>query len=166
MPVVCVDALLVGEIGSERRIGLIRRADGEGREGWAMIGGRVRRFESLREAVLRHVDETLDGDFQVGAFDIESPGMVVQYFPNGSPGQFVDRAKHAVSSSYIVPVSGELAGSGARPRSEALGFKWFRLDERPESGDYVHGHGTVVERLIGVEDPGPPERHAATPPLT
>ena len=107
VPIVCVDLVLVRG-GS---IGLIRRpmppAD---RQVWCLIGGRVAHGETLRQAMLRHLRETLSG-VEVSLPADPQPDNVFQWFPSERGDEGVayglDPRRHSVGLCFVLPAAGE-----------------------------------------------------------
>lgn len=146
-PIVCVDILPVRKDADGLEVGLIVRGDYEGGEGYAVVGGRVLRGETLNEAVTRQVRETLgeqvswDGDF-----DRRPPDMVLQYFPWEKEGFFGrDPSKHSVGLTWLVEVTGEAETGG-----EATDFRWFRSNELPRRSAIAFGQWRLGEQLLDV----------------
>lgn len=130
VPILCVDLLPTRlAADSEWQIGLIKRQTPFGRPMWCQIGGRVLHGETLREALVRHLETTLS-DVPSGFSSDPQPDYVMQWFPTeqkpGDPGpRFgLDPRKHAVALSFLMQIEGEpvpVAGG------EALEFSWFPL---------------------------------------
>jgi hypothetical protein len=126
VPIVSVDLLPVREPADrERAVGLIQRSypDGSGRLVWSPIGGRLRRDESLRSALLRHVSATLVGVTPDLPPDPQ-PGYVMQWLsqPPDRERFGVDPRKHSVGLTFVCPLVGEPA---VDPAGEAVAFGWF-----------------------------------------
>lgn len=130
MPILCVDFLLRRERGGIDEVGLIRRSSPYG-DVWCHLGGRVRRGETLRAALLRHFDESVVGAGLLVPADPQ-PLYTFQWFPDDvRPEGFEfgrDERKHSVGLSFVLEVRGEPA---ARPNSEALDLQFSRADELP-----------------------------------
>lgn len=131
IPLACVDFVPVRETDTGREFGLIKRASPFG-EVWCHLGGRIGRGESIREALLRHADETLAVGLMLG--DDPQPDWVYQWFPpeerppaSAKLVHGTDPRKHAIALSFVVPLLGE-----PMPANEALAFRWFEHGRRPE----------------------------------
>ncbi len=140
VPILCVDVL--GR-GSDGRYLLIRRLDRGGREGWNLVGGRMRKDESPAEAVGRHIAETL-GD----AVDWDEPVWErphrVAFFEHAETGDGpYDPAQRAVSLTYVVDLRGDPVAQG-----EATGFEWFSPEGLPEDDAFGFNQGQVVRPLV------------------
>ena len=144
LPIPCVDVLAYRNVGSSPEVGLIRRVAADRRTvGWALVGGRVMRGESLEEAIARHLVSTLGDAIAIGAVDTSRPLHAAEYSPDGRPGGRIDPNKHAVALSYVVEIGGAVS-----PMGEAVGFKWFRAAELPERESFAYSHGGVVAALV------------------
>lgn len=156
VPLVCVDALPYMTIDGEVRVGLIRRSIPEGdgwSEGWALVGGRVRRAEALGEALERHLRETLgeEASFDVSSLDLHRPCAVGQYLPEDREGMSFDPRQHSVALTYVVRIDGPVS-----PGGEALDFRWFALSDVPPRREIGFKQYIVLEeglRLLGRTDP-------------
>jgi ADP-ribose pyrophosphatase YjhB (NUDIX family) len=140
VPVACVDLLPVR--GTD--VGLIRRPSTDGPElRWALVGGRVRRGETIERAAARHLRETLGPDVRWAPFDVARPRTVGEYFPDPPPGGLRDARQHAIALTYVVGIEGEV-----RPGGEAVGFAWFGPGDVPAPAEMVPGHDAVLARLL------------------
>jgi ADP-ribose pyrophosphatase YjhB (NUDIX family) len=149
VPIACVDVLPWRVISGQVEICLIsREGEGPGREtGLALVGGAVKRGETLPKAILRHLDETLEGDelgWRVEDVDVAHPEYAAQFSPWSLPGHRPDSRKHAIALTFIVELgSGEVQSA----LGEATGFKWLAVDRIPDEREFVFGHGSIVEVL-------------------
>lgn len=144
LPIACVDVLVLREGDAGPEVGLIRRVGGDGAtEGWALVGGRVLRGESLVDAVDRHLVSTLGDVTRSGPLDPTRPVHVAEYSPDGRVGGRVDPAKHAIALAYVAAVTGTV-----EPRGEARGFAWFGIGATPPDEAYAFAHGGVVAELV------------------
>ena len=103
---------------------------------WCHLGGRVRRGETIRAALVRHLTSTLE-DVQVDFPVDPQPARVVQYFPADVPVDAglrhgVDPRQHAVALVFAVELSGHPA---VVPGGEAMDFRWWTLDQVARSGE-------------------------------
>jgi ADP-ribose pyrophosphatase YjhB (NUDIX family) len=141
MPTVDVLPCLADERGGS--IGLILRDDAEGGKGWNLVGGGVRRGESIAEAAARHVAETLGEGFTWRRDDFSAPDTLGEYFPERRDGHPYDPRKHAIAATYVILPEGTEAEVGG----EALEFGWF-----PLAGDLPSpigfGQEAVIRRLV------------------
>ena len=152
VPITCVDLLPLREAGDGTEIALVQRATPfDAALRWCHVGGRVRRDETLRAALLRHLHETLAG-VEVALPADPQPDHVMQWFPD-----VVDRARdgvaygwdprqHAVALCFAVELTGEPAPV---PGGEALRFGWFTTEAVAGMGDELWpGTAAVVEAVV------------------
>lgn len=147
LPILCVDALPVKMNGKGRNIqvGLILRETPHQGIRWCLLGGRVLRGESLREALYRQWNSALGGSLSLGNLWQEAP-KVIEYHPDSLPGRPHDPRKHAVSITYAISTE----GVGLTTGPEAIDFRWFDL---VDINDQVMGFGQEVvvrEILLGL----------------
>lgn len=148
MPIVCVDFLLRRRTDSgTAEIGLIRRASPYG-EVWCHLGGRVRRGETLAQALRRHYDESLSGGDLVLGSDPQ-PAYVYQWFPDAiRPDVPIpmghDERKHAVGLSFVLDVDGT---PSFRPGGEGLELRFAPVHALPEP--LWPGCAELFARLLG-----------------
>lgn len=131
MPIVVVDIAVLRQ-SSPGSVGLIRRETPHQGQKWNLVGGRIRKGESLGEAIEREVSSNLGPRARVTVEDSSQPHFVAQYGPFKRRGFSLDPRKHAVGLTYALPLSGEITAMG-----EALEFRWFEiasLPPRPEWG--------------------------------
>lgn len=142
VPVVTVEAACLSPDGE---FALIRRLDREGREGWALPGGRVDLEEALADAVLRHVEADLPGGYW--ELPRTEPVAVIEY-RSSADARPRDTEQHSVSIVFVARGSGEL-NYGA----EVIDAKWFPLDQLPANSEFAFDVGDEVRRvahLVGV----------------
>ena len=133
MPIVCVDFVLVRRCADGRvaELGLIERESPFGRV-WCHLGGRVRRGETIVQAIRRHVEESLTG-VRIDIGDDTQPQHVYQWFPDDlAPAPTFDfgrdSRKHAIGLSFALDVIGdpEVVAGG-----EAISFAFTPPDALP-----------------------------------
>jgi ADP-ribose pyrophosphatase YjhB (NUDIX family) len=131
-------------------VGLIRRMmPGQRSPVWCHLGGRVRRNETLRAALLRHLHETLDGA-RVDLSPDPQPRHVVQWFPTDGPVEIGlahghDPRQHAVALVFPVRLVGT---PDVRPGGEASDFRWWRRDQLDGRADLWPGALTTVDGVL------------------
>lgn len=136
MPITCVDVLPVDQDG---RAGLILRDVPEAEPAWCVVGGRLRRAETLEEAVRRELRDTLS----VSPVEIpEEPTVVTQYFPKPRPPHLYDPRQHAVSLLFGLQLEGEPIASG-----EAHDFRWVRPADFDDLS-FGFGQRPMIERCL------------------
>lgn len=149
LPMVYVEALPVrlNDLGVVEQIGLLLRVSDSGVMTRTIVSGRVRYTETLREALLRH----LENDVGPMAFPqlpaSVVPNAVAEYFPvPEGAAEFSDERQHAVSLAYVVPLTGT-----CQPRQDALELSWMTPDEA-RAGDVLAdmegNRGLLVRRLL------------------
>lgn len=133
IPIVCADFILVRRSpdGAVAKLGLIERHSPYGRV-WCHLGGRIRRGETVRAAIERHLSETLSGAV-LHLVDDPQPQHVYQWFPpDVSPSTGLvhgtDSRKHAVGLTFVVDCQGEPT---AVPGGEALAVAFFDPRDLP-----------------------------------
>src|SRR5579884_2882994 len=106
VPIVCVDIVSVrrGDDGRIREVGLILRDTPHQGRRWCLVGGRVRKDETLSEAAARHLRETLGPDVRFTLDRDVQPVYVSQYFPTRRPVGVIDPRQHSVAMNFILPV--------------------------------------------------------------
>ena len=131
VPILYVDAIPVRTDvnGAVAAIGLLLRADQEGRISRSLVSGRVLYEERVRNALVRHLEKDL-GPLALPRIPCApAPFTVAEYFPTPGVTPFHDPRQHAVSLAFVVPVEGD-----CEPQQDALDLAWFDPDEaRAES---------------------------------
>ncbi|MGC5628874.1 DUF4916 domain-containing protein [Georgenia sp. Z1344] len=147
VPMLYVDVVpvRVGENGTLEAVGLLLRARPEGTITRELVSGRVLFQETVRQALVRHLDKDL-GPLALPQLPVSPvPYAIGQYFP--TPGEhYLDPRQHAVSLAYIVPVAGDCS-----PSNDTLELSWFTPREvvTPEiTGDMSEGHADLVRRAL------------------
>lgn len=148
VPVVYVEAVpvRVDGVGRVTEVGLLLRGTVDGGMTRALVAGRVRKEETLRDALFRH----LENDLGPMAFPLipaaPVPAQVAEYFPLPGLTPFVDERQHAVSLVYVVPVSGSCT-----PRQDALEVTWMSPEEAlaPDTlAELVGGRGRLLRQVL------------------
>ena len=149
VPILYVEALPVhvGASGRVEEVGLLLRVSESDSITRTIVSGRVRFGESIREALLRHLENDI-GPISFPQLPLQAtPQAVGEYFPVPSePGELTDSRQHAVSLAYVVPVTGT-----CDPRQDALELTWMTPDQvrSPEVLADMEGHrGVLVNRLL------------------
>jgi len=148
LPIVYVEAVPVrvdGE-GKVTEVGLLLRSTEEGLITRALVAGRVRYGESVREALIRH----LENDLGPMAFPLipasPNPAHVAEYFPMPGRSSLIDERQHAVSLVYVVPVSGTCS-----PRQDALEVSWLSPEEALAPAtltELAGGRGRLLRQVL------------------
>ena len=153
VPITCVDLLPFRNDGAE--VALVLRSTPFGpAPRWCHMGGRVRHGETLRDALLRHLHETVSGAEVVLPADPQ-PDYVMQWFPDvvdperDGVAYGWDPRRHAVALCFAV----ELTGTPEPvPDGEALRFGWFATDSL-DGLDLWPGTATLVSRVSSATRP-------------
>jgi ADP-ribose pyrophosphatase YjhB (NUDIX family) len=132
IPIVCVDLLLTRHASDGMEVGLIKRRSPFG-EVWCHLGGRVHYGETIRQAIDRHLTETV-GPVTPKLDQDPQPNYVYQWFPEDAtpPAELSfgrDPRKHSVALSFAFEVDGTPA---AVPGGEALQFAYWPVTDLPE----------------------------------
>lgn len=130
MPIVCVDFVLVRVRNGSQELGLILRDSPHG-EVWCHLGGRVRRGETIADAIRRHSRETIGIEPTLPLNP--QPDYVYEWFPADlAPTDGTvsgdDPRKHAIGLSFAVEAEGE-----PRAQDEAHEFAFFNAAELPQN---------------------------------
>lgn len=148
VPIVYVDAVPVrtDPTGLVTEVGLLLRVMPDGTISRAVVSGRVLYGETVREALLRHLEKDLGPTAFPQVPPQPSPFTVVEYFPDGSVTGFHDPRQHAVSLAFLVPIEGECA-----PSHQALDVTWLTPAEavRPEvRAEMTGGHDRLLRLAL------------------
>ena len=148
MPVLYVEAVPVrvdGQ-GQVNEVGLLLRSTPEGVMTRALVAGRVRFGETVRDALFRH----LENDLGPMAFPLipasPVPAQVAEFFPLPGISAYVDERQHAVSLVFVVPVTGPCS-----PRQDALEMTWMSPEEAlaPDTLDELAGgRGRLLRQAL------------------
>lgn len=148
LPIVYVEAIpvRVDGVGNVTEVGLLLRSTPDGVMTRALVAGRVRFGEPLRDALFRH----LENDLGPMAFPLipasPVPAQVAEYFPLPGVSPYVDERQHAVSLVYVVPVTGTCS-----PRQDALEVTWMSPGEAlAEStlAELSNGRGRLLRQAL------------------
>jgi ADP-ribose pyrophosphatase YjhB (NUDIX family) len=148
LPIVYVDAVpvRVDDAGRVVAIGLLLRAMADDTISRAVVTGRVLYGETIRAALVRHLNKDLGPLAQPQLPPNPSPFTIVEYFPDPTVTGFVDPRQHAVSLAYIVPVLGE-----CYPAPESLDFSWVTPAEaasKEVSSEMTGGQDRLVRMAL------------------
>ncbi|HEY8752628.1 MAG TPA: DUF4916 domain-containing protein, partial [Arthrobacter sp.] len=120
--------------------------DEEGNMIRSLVSGRVIYRETIRAALLRHMEKDL-GPLAFPQLPISPvPFTVAEYFPSPSQTGFTDDRQHAVSLAYLIPVTGE-----CEPRQDALELTWMTPEEVLSPGvqlEFSGGRGALVRQAL------------------
>lgn len=149
VPMVYVEAVPVriDHLGRVTHIGLLLRAMADGTISRAIVSGRVKWGETIREALARNLDKDLGPAAFPRIPASPTPFTVAEYMPDPSATGYHDPRQHAVSLAYVVPIEGECA-----PSQEALDFAWITCEDasQPEvSSEMTGGQDRIVRAALG-----------------
>ena len=140
VPIASIDVLL----WRPGQVGLIHRDYPTGESVWAMVGGGIRRGETLEAAFRRHLEDTLGEDMGVRLPDFDEPAAVGQYLPVERDGYGFDPRKHAIAVSYPA----RFLSGAITPRNEAHDFGWHEPEELPADVQIWPGQARVIKKLL------------------
>lgn len=148
VPIIYVEAIpvRVDGTGSVEHVGLLLRANADGVMTRAFVSGRINFGESVREALLRHLEKDLGGFAMPQLPPAIAPFTIAEYTPFPW-SKLTDERQHAVSLVFLVPVAGE-----CDPRQDALEITWLTPEEAldPDLLDELEGgRGAVLRTAIG-----------------
>lgn len=157
VPMLYVEAIPVRVDGAGRleHLGLLLRADDDGIMTRTFVSGRVHYGETVRGALLRHLEKDLGTMAFPQMPAAPAPFTIAEYGPMPWPGLH-DPRQHAVALVYIVPVTGDCA-----PRQDALELTWLTPEEAldPDLLDELEGgRGDVLRGAIAHLGAWPPMR--------
>lgn len=148
LPMVYVEAVPVrlDPLGYVNEVGLLLQADEDGTMVRSLVSGRVLYRETIRAALMRHIEKDL-GPMALPALPLSPvPCTVAEYFPSPSQTGYTDERQHAVALVYVVPVTGE-----CQPRQDALELSWMSPQDvlSPVVQDeFVGGRGQLVRQAL------------------
>lgn len=146
VPMVYIDIIPVrlDDLGAVEAIGMLLCVDDD-RIFRTFPSGRVLFHETVREALVRHIDKDLGPVALPQIPPTVTPFTVGEYFPTPGAGWF-DERQHAVSLAYIVPMQGD-----CNPGSDSLEFTWFTPGEArtPElQAELSLGHASLLRQAL------------------
>lgn len=148
VPILYVEAVpvRVDPVGQVSEVGLLLRGSASGEMSRTIVSGRVLHGETLRDALVRHLEK----DLGPSAFPVlpttTVPAAVAEYFPWPGLTPYSDERQHAVSMVYVVPVSGDCA-----PRQDALELTWLSPADVLTPGvlgEMEGGRGTLLRQAL------------------
>jgi hypothetical protein len=133
-------------LGFVNEVGTLLQADQDGNMIRSLVSGRVIYRETIRAALLRHMEKDL-GPLAFPQLPISPvPFTVAEYFPAPSQTGFTDERQHAVSLAYVIPVTGE-----CEPRQDALELTWMTPEEVLSPGvqlEFSGGRGALIRQAL------------------
>lgn len=148
LPIVYIQAIPVrlDPLGCISEIGLLLQGTSEGHMVRTFVSGRVMYRETVRAALLRHLEKDLGSLAFPQMPSSTVPFAVSEFFPSPSETGLTDDRQHAVALSYIIPVRGE-----CEPRQDALQLSWMTPDEAlsPDvQAEFEGGRGDLIRQAI------------------
>lgn len=147
VPILYVEALPVRmePDGRVSEVGLLLRGNPTtGQITRSLVSGRVHFGESLRDALMRHLEKDLGPSAFPSLPMSIVPAALSEYFP--WPGERIDVRQHAVALAYVVPVTGI-----CEPRQDALELTWMSPEGAASdhvAGELEGGRGALLRQLL------------------
>lgn len=148
LPMLYVEAVPVrlDALGYITEVGLLLQATPDGEFVRSFVSGRVMYRETIRAALLRHLEKDLGALAlpQLPASPI--PFTVAEYFPSPSETGLTDDRQHAVAMAYLIPVTGE-----CHPRQDALELTWMSPQDAlsPQvQAEFTGGRGNLLRQAL------------------
>ena len=148
LPMVYVEALPVrlDPLGYVSEVGLLYQANESGQMVRTFVSGRVHYRETIRAALIRHIEKDLGPMAMPQLPPSPVPFTVAEYFPSPSETGLTDDRQHAVSLAYIIPMRGECS-----PRQDALELTWLTPQEAVSPAvqeEFAGGRGNLVRQAL------------------
>ncbi|GAA5223496.1 NUDIX hydrolase family protein [Membranihabitans marinus] len=148
LPIVYVEAIPVrlDALGYVTEIGMLYTADDDGQFFRTVVSGRVMYRETIRAALLRHIEKDLGSLALPQLPPSPAPFTVAEYFPYPSETGLVDDRQHAVSLAYVVPVSGECSA-----RQDALELSWLTPEQALSAevqAEFLGGREQLIRQAL------------------
>lgn len=132
--------------GALEAIGTLLRANEGGKLVRELVSGRVFVQESLRAALIRHVERDLGAMAFPQLPASLTPFTVAEFFPLPEACGYYDPRQHAVSLCYIIPVSGECT-----PQRDVLELAWLTPQDLRDPDlldEFVDGHAAIARQAL------------------
>ena len=134
----------VDDLGSLEAVGMLLCVDADSIVR-TFPSGRVLYHETMREALLRHIEKDLGPVALPQLPPCIAPFTVSEYFPTPGAGWY-DERQHAIALAYIVPMHGD-----CNPGSDSLELTWFTPGEArtPElQNELAPGHAALLRQAM------------------
>ncbi len=143
-PVICVDVVPVDI--KHGLIGTITRATGRDANKLALVGGRIRKNETISQAILRHIQTDLGlNNFSFLPTNSEDAPFLVQQYGHGNAKtekfECYDPTKHSIGLTYIIEIK-----ETPEPKHEASEFHWLGINDIPK--DTAFNQGVVMKKIL------------------
>lgn len=148
LPMVYVEAIPVrlDALGYVTEVGLLYQTNDESEMVRTFVSGRVMYRETIRAALIRHLEKDL-GPFALPQLPVSPvPFTVAEYFPSPSETGLTDDRQHRVALAYLIPVTGE-----CNPRQDALELTWLTPEEALSPGvqeEFTGGRGNLLRQAL------------------
>lgn len=148
LPMVYVEVIPVrlDPLGYVSEVGLLLQANSDGSMVRTIVSGRVLYRETVRAALLRHIEKDL-GPFALPQLPVSpAPFTIAEYLPSPSHTGYTDERQHAVALAYVVPVTGE-----CDPRQDALELAWMSPEDALSpvvQAEFDGGRGDLVRQAL------------------
>lgn len=146
LPILYVEAVpvRVDGTGAVTEVGILLRATPLGEITRSLVSGRVRYGETVRDALLRHLENDLGPMAFPQLPPQPTPFTVAEYFPLPGVTRFHDDRQHAVALAFVIPVTGT-----CQPRQDALEVTWMSPEEAASAslGAEMEGGRATLVRL-------------------
>jgi ADP-ribose pyrophosphatase YjhB (NUDIX family) len=148
LPMVYVEAIPVrlDALGYVTDVGLLLQASDEGHMVRSFVSGRVMYRETIRAALIRHLEKDL-GPLAFPQLPASpTPFTVAEYFPSPSETGLTDDRQHCVALAYLIPVTGE-----CDPRQDALELTWMSPEDALSPGvqsEFTGGRGNLLRQAL------------------
>lgn len=132
--------------GTVDRIGVMLRASDDGTLQREVVSGRVLALESLRAALMRHLERDLGALCFPQLAPNTQPFTVAEFFPIPGAEGFHDTRQHAVALCYVVPVGGECTA-----QRDVLELSWLTPQDLRDPDlldEFVDGHAAIVRQAL------------------
>ncbi|NKX56437.1 NUDIX hydrolase family protein [Arthrobacter mobilis] len=148
LPMLYVEAVPVrlDALGYVTEVGLLLQATPDGEIVRSFVSGRVMYRETIRAALLRHLEKDLGALALPQLPASPAPFTVAEYFPSPSETGLTDDRQHAVALAYVIPVTGE-----CQPRQDALELTWMSPQDAlsPEvQAEFTGGRGNLLRQAL------------------
>ncbi|MET1035270.1 MAG: NUDIX hydrolase family protein [Arthrobacter sp.] len=148
LPILYVEAIPVrlDPLGYVNEVGLLYTADSTAQFTRTFVSGRVMYRETIRAALVRHMEKDLGPMAMPQLPASPVPFTVAEYFPSPSETGLTDDRQHAVALAYIIPVRGECS-----PRQDALELTWLSPEDALSPGvqdEFAGGRGNLIRQAL------------------
>ncbi|OGM03945.1 hypothetical protein A2715_02535 [Candidatus Woesebacteria bacterium RIFCSPHIGHO2_01_FULL_39_32] len=130
IPLPCVDMIAVRKVAKKYEIGIVIRKTGPEKDKYAIVGGIVRKGETIIQAMKRHLEDDLGlTSFEFIACDEFHPFFLQRYYHSEKAvdnSHGYDPTKDALTPIYLIKLTGT-----PKPKKQASNFIWISEKEIP-----------------------------------